>query len=116
MSTLIVLALIGAIISAVVAIVAAGMVLRDARAQRREPGKTKVGHSGWLPLMLTCLALMMLFGFAEQLLIGLQRGSFGVLGAMALAVTGAAAIIAGFVAVIVTVAWRAREKRADIPQ
>lgn len=115
-STLIVLALIGAIVSAVATVVAAGMMLRDARARRDHLSKKDAAPSGWLPLMLTCLALTMLFGFAEQLLIGLQRGSFDVLGATALAVTGAAAIIAGFVAVIVTVTWRAREKRADIPQ
>jgi len=116
MSTLIVLALIGVIISAVTAVVAAAMVFRDVRAQRREPGKTKVAHSGWVPLMLTGLALTMLLGFAEQLLIGLQRGSFDVLGAIAPAVTGGAAIISGFIATLVTRTWRAGENRADIPQ
>ena len=116
MSALIVVALIGAIVAAVATVVAAGMMLRDARARRNHLSKKDAASSGWLPLMLTCLALTMLFGFTEQLVIALQRGSLDVLGAVALTITGAAAIIAGFVAVIVTVSWRAREKRADIPQ
>jgi len=116
MSALIVVALIGATVAAVATVVAAGMMLRDARARRNHPSKKDAAPSGWLPLMLTCLALTMLFGFTEQLVIALQRGSLDVLGAVALTITGAAAIITGFVAVMVTVTWRAREKRADIPQ
>jgi amino acid transporter len=116
MSTLIVVAVIGVTVAAVATVVAAGMMLRDARARRNHPSKKDAAPSGWLPLMLTCLALTMLVGFTEQLVIALQRGSLDVLGAVALTISGAAAIITGFVAVIVTVTWRAREKRADIPQ
>lgn len=53
MSTLIVLALIGVIVSAVATVVAARLVFRDVCAQRSERGKKDVVRSGWLPLMLT---------------------------------------------------------------
>ena len=110
MSSLIVLALIGAIVSAVATVVAAGLVFRDARARRSEPGKKDVALSGRLPLMLICLALTMVFGFAEQSLIALQRGSVDALGVVALAISAAAAIISGCAAVIVTWVWRGRDR------
>jgi hypothetical protein len=90
------------------------VVFRDAHAQRSELGKKHVARSGWLPLMLTCLALTMLFGFAEQSLIALQRGSLVALGVVAFAISAVAAIITGCTASIMRWVWRA--KRTGNPQ